>query len=81
MDDIEASYEGRKGGLLWTLSATDGAPTGELELPAPPVWDGLAAAGGNLYLPLKDGTVLCLDAANGKLPPPKSTLPLEWAMP
>lgn len=79
MEDIEASYEGRKGGLLWTLSAADGVPTGELDLPAPPVWDGLAAAAGNLYLPLKDGTVLCLGLADDKRPPPKSTLPLEWA--
>jgi len=79
MDDIEASYEGRKGGLLWTLSATHGVPTGELDLPAPPVWDGLAAADGNLYLPLKDGTVLCLGAADKRVPVPKSTLPSEWA--
>jgi len=79
MEDIEASYEGRKGGLLWTLSAADGVPTGKLDLPAPPVWDGLAAAGGNLYLPLKDGTVLCLGAADERMPAPKSTLPSEWA--
>jgi outer membrane protein assembly factor BamB len=79
MDDIEASYEGRKGGLLWTLSAEDGVPTGQLTLPAPPVWDGLAATGGCLYLPLADGTVLCLGAADDRQPPPQSTLPKEWA--
>jgi len=81
MDDIEASYDGRKGGLLWTLSALDGVPTGELDLPAPPVWDGLAAAASNLYLPLKDGTVLCLGAADDRRAPPKSVLPPEWAKP
>ncbi|MDP6353979.1 MAG: PQQ-binding-like beta-propeller repeat protein [Planctomycetota bacterium] len=77
--DIEAAYEGRKGGLLWTLDAEDGTPLGELALPAPPVWDGLAAAGGHVYLPLKDGTVLCLGASDTKAERPKSVLPGEWA--
>jgi hypothetical protein len=63
--DIEDSYGGRKGGLLWTLSAADGGRTGELGLPAPPVWDGLAVARGCCYLPLRDGTVLCLGDGTG----------------
>jgi len=78
LQEIEDAYEGRKDGLLWTLSAADGTPMGEFGLPAPPVWDGLAAAGGRLYLTLKDGTVLCLGAADKKTPPPVSTLAQEW---
>jgi outer membrane protein assembly factor BamB len=70
--DIEASYRGGKGGLLWTLAAKDGKPTGELVLPAPPVWDGLAAAEQRVFLPLKDGTILCLAAADTTTAPPKS---------
>ena len=77
-EDIEASYDGRKRGLLWTLGAEDGTPLGELALPAPPVWDGLAAAGGRVYLPLKDGTVLCLGASDTTVERPKSALPREW---
>jgi len=76
--DIEASYGGAKGGLLWTLDTGGGTPTGEMALPAPPVWDGLAASGGKLYLPLKNGTVLCLAASDSRQPPPKSKLPREW---
>jgi sugar lactone lactonase YvrE len=57
--DPHGAWEGRKGGRLAAFS-TDGEPLGEIELPAPPVWDGMAAAGGRLYVALEDGRVLCL---------------------
>ena len=63
--EFEGLFPGRKGGMLWTLSTANGGMMGELELPAPPVWDGLAAAGGYCYLPLKDGAILCLGASGG----------------
>ena len=59
-DDPHAAYEGRKGGLLWTMSTADGTKTAERKLPSPPVWDGLAAANGRLYLTTMDGRVMCL---------------------
>ena len=68
LEDIEASYEGKRGGMLWTLSTLSGNKTGELELQAAPVWDGLAAADGYCYLSLKDGTVLCLGERSRKGP-------------
>ncbi|MBT3193267.1 MAG: hypothetical protein HN341_11995, partial [Verrucomicrobia bacterium] len=71
-DDMAASYAGTKGGLLWTLSAESGKATGEIELPAPPVWDGLAAVEGRIFVSLKDGSILCLDAADARQVPPKS---------
>ena len=77
-DDIEASYDGRQGGLLWTVDKQTGAPLGKLDLPAAPVWDGLAAAGDNVYLPLKDGSILCLGAADEAQEAPTSTMPAEW---
>jgi len=70
-DDIEASYEGRRGGLLWTINAKSGKATGEIELSAAPVWDGLAAVEGHVYVALKDGTVLCLDKSDSLKPAPK----------
>ncbi len=57
--DLAAAYEGRKGGLLWTMSAKNGEKLAELQLDAPPVFDGLAAAAGRLYLTTTDGKVRC----------------------
>jgi hypothetical protein len=41
------------------FSATDGKQLARLDLPAPPVFDGLAAAGGELFLTLEGGRVMC----------------------
>jgi hypothetical protein len=49
-----------KTGKLWTISTADGAKRAELDLEAAPVYDGLAAAGGRLYLATRDGMLLCL---------------------
>jgi outer membrane protein assembly factor BamB len=59
-DDPHAAYEGRKGGMLWIASTKDGGKVAEIPLDAPPVWDGLAAAGGRLYVSTADGKVRCL---------------------
>ncbi len=48
-----------EGGLLWALSVADGRKLAEVELDAPPVFDGLAAAGGRLYVSCKDGSLRC----------------------
>jgi outer membrane protein assembly factor BamB len=54
-DELDA-----KGGLLIAYSAETGEPRAEYELDSPPVFDGMAAAAGRLYLSKKDGTLLCL---------------------
>jgi len=59
-DDALASYQGEKGAKVVAVAVADGAIKGELDLPAAPVLDGMASAGGRLYLSLKDGTVICL---------------------
>ncbi len=59
-DDPFAAHEGRAGGLLWGMSADDGSKLAEHKLDSPPIWDGLAAANGRLYLATIDGKVLCL---------------------
>jgi len=56
----DASLAGRKGGLLQAVSIADGTTLGQRKLDAPPAWDGMAAAGGRLYLTTVDGKVLCL---------------------
>ena len=59
-DDPWAAMEGRKGGALWAVSAADGKTLAEHKLDSPPVFDGMAAAGGRLHLATVRGTVLCL---------------------
>jgi outer membrane protein assembly factor BamB len=60
--DPHGAWEGRQGGVLAAFAAADGKPLAELKLPSPPVWDGMAAAAGHLYLSTIDGSVLCLTA-------------------
>lgn len=55
-----AALEGRQGGVLLVLSATDGKVLSEIALATPPVFDGLAIAQGRLYVSTTDGKVLCL---------------------
>ncbi|MEA3226581.1 MAG: PQQ-binding-like beta-propeller repeat protein, partial [Planctomycetota bacterium] len=54
------SYEGKLGGVLWVASAADGKKLAQYELDAPPVWDGMAAAYGKLYISTTDGKISCL---------------------
>ncbi|MHC4496628.1 MAG: hypothetical protein ACYSYM_12495, partial [Planctomycetota bacterium] len=56
----DAAFEGRRGGLLQVVSATDGGKLAELSLESAPVWDGMAAAYGQVYLSLKNGKIMCL---------------------
>ncbi len=49
-------------GLLMAVSTSDGSVLGDVPLDSPPVFDGMAAAGGELYLSLENGSVTCLRA-------------------
>ncbi len=64
--DPHAAWEGRKGGLLAAFAAGDGEKLAEYRLPAPPVWDGMAAAAGRLFISTGDGAVICMGAASDK---------------
>jgi len=73
---------GKSAGALLAVAPADGRLLATLPLPSLPVWDGMAAAAGNLYLALADGQVLCLwSAASGRpgqplsLPAARSALP------
>ena len=52
--------QGKRGGRLWCLYTKDGKSVFQMELPSPPVYEGMAAAYGKLYLALKDGSAICL---------------------
>jgi len=55
-----AAMQGQRGAKLVAVSTADGVKKAELDLPAMPVLDGMAAASGRLYVALQNGTVLCL---------------------
>lgn len=55
-----AAVAGQMGSLLWAVSASDGSKLAEYRLESLPVFDGMAASEGQLYLAMKDGSVLCL---------------------
>ena len=58
-NDPLAAFEGRKGAELWAVSAPAGKKLTGLKLGSPPVFDGMIAANGRLYLSTRDGKVLC----------------------
>ena len=58
-EEALAAWEGKRGGLLWAVSAADGKQLAQYKLDVPPIFDGMAAAGGKLYLALIDGTLAC----------------------
>ena len=57
--DPWANFEGRGGGSLYALSAEDGKKLTELKLDSPPVWNGMAAANGRLYIATRRGKMIC----------------------
>jgi outer membrane protein assembly factor BamB len=59
-DDPWAAIDGDRGGVLWVVSTADGTKLAEYELEHPPVFDGLAAARGRVYVSTTGGTIQCL---------------------
>ncbi|MHC4742505.1 MAG: PQQ-binding-like beta-propeller repeat protein [Planctomycetota bacterium] len=59
-EDPHGAWEGRKGGLLAAFDAEDGEKIAEYKLPALPVWDGMAAASGKLFISTNNGRILSM---------------------
>lgn len=57
------SFSGERGNRLAAFSVKDGSALSAFAIDSLPVFDGLAAAGGNLYLSTKDGSVQCFGEA------------------
>jgi outer membrane protein assembly factor BamB len=55
-----AAFDGKKGAVLRAVAAADGSKLAEIKLDSPPVFDGLIAAGGRLYMSDRAGRVTCL---------------------
>lgn len=60
--DPYAAFEARKGSHLVAVSAADGNKLSEMLLEFPPVFDGMIAAGGRLFVSLEDGSIVSLAA-------------------
>jgi len=58
--DPLGAFEGRKGGLLYVIDPASGKKLAEQTLPSPPVFNGIAAANGRLYLADENGAIACL---------------------
>ncbi len=56
-----AALRGSKGALLHVVSAADGRKLSELALDVCPVFDGMAAAEGKLFISMMDGSVVCCE--------------------
>ncbi len=59
LSQAQATYEGKQGALLYAVSASDCRKLAEHRLESVPVFDGMAAAYGRLYISMKDGSLRC----------------------
>ena len=55
----DEALNGKLGGILRAVSATDGSTLSEIKINSLPVWDALTPANGNLYLATTDGRIIC----------------------
>jgi outer membrane protein assembly factor BamB len=58
--DLPAAGDVAEEGLLMAISASDGTELAQYRLGSSPVFDGMAAAPGRLYISTTDGKVLCM---------------------
>ena len=83
-DRVDPNYpfaviEGQREGVLKVYDADSGDFVSDTALESPPVWDGIAAANGRLYLCLEDGGVMCIAGASGLNTDPPDPNPAEWS--
>jgi hypothetical protein len=58
-DDPTGAWEGTRGGAFLAVSAREGTTLAQYDLDSLPVFDGMAAAHGRLYLATMDGPIVC----------------------
>jgi len=62
-DPLAEALEAARGGSLLAVSAGEGKTLSEQQLDSPPVFDGMAAAGGRLYVSGVNGELMCFGPA------------------
>ena len=60
MDGEPEARSGNEKALLMAISASDGTELAKYELDAAPIFDGMAAAYGRLYISMTDGSLVCM---------------------
>ena len=73
----EDAYTGAQGGSLWVVSKAYGRAMARYELDTIPVFDGMAAAAGRLYLSTVDGQVMSFTASGLSTLPSQDSKPLQ----
>ncbi len=61
LETQDKAMSGAQGGILLAVNADTGETLGRVELGTLPVWDGLAAARGKMYLSTLDGSVMAFE--------------------
>jgi hypothetical protein len=59
LEEQEAILKGKDGSIMWAVDAKTGIKLSEYRLDSLPVWDGMAAANGSIFLSTIDGEVIC----------------------
>ncbi len=59
-DENKGALRKESPGLLMAISVSDGTELAQYQLDSSPVFDGMAAAYGRLYISMEDGSLLCL---------------------
>jgi hypothetical protein len=62
----QSHVAGKKGASLWVMSAGDGKRLSECKRESPPVFDGMIAANGRLFIATMDGKIVCLDGKDAR---------------
>ena len=58
MHQQDAALAGKQGGIIWAVDARSGDRLAEIKVDCLPVWDGLIAAQGSLYMATQDGRII-----------------------
>ncbi|MEK6239601.1 MAG: PQQ-binding-like beta-propeller repeat protein, partial [Planctomycetales bacterium] len=58
-DQVRDAWDGKKGGVLWVASVENGSKLSEYKLKSPPVFDGMAAGNGRVFIATADGKIVC----------------------
>ncbi len=57
------AFNGKEGGILWSVSLNKAEKQDELKLEGIPVWDGMAVAQGRILVATQDGKVTCFGSS------------------
>jgi hypothetical protein len=59
LNEQNEALEGRRGAKMWAVNTQTGEQSTGLDLTAPPVWDGITSANGQVFVSTTDGKLQC----------------------